>query len=150
MKTNRHSKILEIIAEKDIDTQEALQRELINHGYNVTQATISRDIRELDLRKVASPSSSKSRYCAPSSESYATSAKYVNILRETLVKAENAQNILVLKTYPGMANACAAAFDALFDDKTVGSIAGDDTIFIVTHNNQKAEELCKKVRETIN
>lgn len=149
MKIERHNKILEIIAKSDIDTQEALLQELIKHGYEVTQATVSRDIRELDLRKT-STANGKTRYCAPAADNYVTVAKHAFILRETMTSVAFAQNLLVIKTYPGMANAAAAAFDALYSNKAVGTIAGDDTVLVIAATTEIAAELCKEVESLSN
>jgi len=130
MKYKRHNRILEIIEENDIETQDALIEKLRESGYEVTQATVSRDIRELKLIKVMT-SDNRLKYAAIPKEDPRNAVKYNNILLETVHSIDCAQNIAVLKTHSGMAQAAAAAIDAMKYDKIVGSIAGDDTIFVV-------------------
>ena len=126
MKVGRQSKIIELISKNDIETQEDLADLLTQAGYNVTQATISRDIRELKLTKVQSESG-KQRYMVLQNQG-SFSDKYIRILRDGYLSMDMAQNILVIKTVSGMAMAVAAALDALHFSEMVGCIAGDDTI----------------------
>ena len=127
MKNYRHQKIMEIISRTEVETQEELSHLLAGAGFNVTQATVSRDIRQLNPRKV--PSSSGRQCYAPSSskETFGPD-RLVGILAAGFVSMEAASNILVIKTVSGMAMAVAAAIDALSIPKMVGCIAGDDTI----------------------
>lgn len=147
MKNQRQEKILEIIAAYDVETQESLLDKLRQAGFAVTQATVSRDIRELQLIKVASKGVYK--YAQRDSEENRQTAKYVNILRETVISVENANNMIVIKTYSGMAQAAAAAIDALLTDSILGCIAGDDTIFAVAHTNASALSIVKQIRESV-
>lgn len=147
MKNKRQEKILEIISTADVDTQEALLDKLREAGYEVTQATVSRDIRELQLIKVTSGGGYK--YAQRDVEDTRQSAKYVNILRETVISAENANNMIVIKTYSGMAQAAAAAIDALLSDTLLGCIAGDDTIFAVAHTSSSAVGIVKQIKERL-
>ena len=126
MKLERHSKIVELIGKYEIETQEELADFLNQAGFAVTQATVSRDIRELKLTKVQSESG-KQRYMVLQNQG-SFSDKYIRILRDGYLSMDMAQNILVIKTVSGMAMAVAAALDALHFSEMVGCIAGDDTI----------------------
>ena len=126
MKLERHSKIVELIGKNEIETQEELADYLNQAGFAVTQATVSRDIRELKLTKVQSESG-KQRYMVLQNQG-SFSDKYIRILRDGYLSMDMAQNILVIKTVSGMAMAVAAALDALHFSEMVGCIAGDDTI----------------------
>mgnify|MGYP004448843465 FL=1 len=127
MKIERQAKILELIVKNEIGTQEELTAMLEASGYNATQATISRDIREMKLTKVAN-SSGKLRYVAFKATEDDMNEKYIRIFLDGFVSMDNAQNILVIKTVSGMAMAVAAALDHMDFPEIVGSIAGDDTI----------------------
>ncbi|MBD5089124.1 MAG: arginine repressor, partial [Clostridiales bacterium] len=129
MKVKRHTKIIEIISKYNIDTQEELAERLYEAGFRVTQATISRDIRELKLTKVAG-NNGKQRYVVLESKESDLYAKYVQVLKTGFLSMDQAQNILVIKTVSGMAMAVAAAIDAMKLKEIVGSIAGDDTIMM--------------------
>ena len=148
MKNSRHIKILEIITENVIETQDDLIEKLRESGFAVTQATISRDIKQLGLVKTATKSGGY-QYTASKNEVSGNETKFKNIMKETVLSAQNAENIVVVKTYPGMANAAAAAMDALAGDEIVGSIAGDDTIFVVVRTDEDAEDFTEFVKEII-
>ncbi len=126
MKLERHSKIVELIGKYEIETQEELAEHLKASGFQVTQATVSRDIRELKLTKVQSETG-RQRYMIMHSQN-TLSDKYIRILKDGYVSMDMAQNILVIKTVSGMAMAVAAALDAIHFHEIVGCIAGDDTI----------------------
>lgn len=145
MKSSRHDAILEIIAEKEIETQDALTEQLRQRGYNVTQATVSRDIKQLRLVKKATDRGSY-KYAIQSSLDTKTNAKYSSIMRETITSIKTAGNIVVIKTYNGMANAAAAAIDAVAGSIVVGTIAGDDTIFAATENEDAAKSFAAVVK----
>lgn len=130
MKQNRQNAILDIISKNTIETQEQLIEKLTEAGYNVTQATVSRDIRELRLTKV-SCGFGVYKYVVSNQESHVHSVKYLNILKETVTSIEHAGNLVVVKTYAGMAQAAAAALDSMGWTEIIGSIAGDDTIMLV-------------------
>lgn len=130
MKQNRQEAILDIISKNTVETQEQLIEKLREEGYNVTQATISRDIRELRLTKI-SCGFGVYKYVVSSQEAHVHSVKYLNILKETVTSVEHAGNLVVVKTYAGMAQAAAAALDNMGWTEIIGSIAGDDTIMIV-------------------
>ena len=127
MKIQRHAKIVELINQYDIDTQEELARQLKEAGFRVTQATVSRDIRELRLTKIA-VDGGKQKYVVMNTQSSELDEKYLRILRDGFVSMDMAQNILVIRTVSGMAMALAAAMDALNWKEIAGCIAGDDTI----------------------
>lgn len=127
MKIERHAKIIELIHEYEIETQEELAAYLNQAGYSVTQATISRDIRELNLTKVTGKSG-RSHYEVLHNSRQNLSEKYSRVLRDAFISMDMAQNILVIKTVPGMAMAVGAALDELNWKEIIGCIAGDDTI----------------------
>ncbi|AUG57876.1 arginine repressor [Acetivibrio saccincola] len=140
MKYNRQAKILEIIENEVIETQDELADRLKEAGMDVTQATISRDIKELRLIKVLTPDG-RYRYATISKEGNIHSDRLITIFSKSYVSSDYANNIVVVKTLPGMAQACAAAIDSLGWTEIVGTIAGDDTIMIVCRAEKIAEEL---------
>ena len=127
MKVERHSKIVELIGKYEIETQEELAVKLNEAGFNVTQATVSRDIRELKLTKMQAESG-RQRYMVLESPGGTSAIKFIRILKDGFASMDMAQNILVIKTVSGMAMAVAAALDAIQFTEIVGCIAGDDTI----------------------
>lgn len=129
MKNTRHSKIIEIIKNENIETQEELKNRLMQEGFNVTQATVSRDIKQLKLIKIPLEGGAHTgqKYAIHRAEGQ-VAEKYVRVLKDGFVSMDMAQNILVIKTVSGMAMAVAAALDALKLPEIVGCIAGDDTI----------------------
>ena len=144
MKNSRHIKILEIITENIIETQDDLIEKLRESGFAVTQATISRDIKQLGLVKTATKSGGY-QYTASKTEVSGNETKFKNIMKETVLSAQNAENIVVVKTYPGMANAAAAAIDAMKIRDIVGTLAGDDNILVILRTNEDAEKFCEMV-----
>lgn len=148
MKSKRQNKILEIISEKDIETQEELAEELKIAGFDVTQATVSRDIKILKLIKMQG-SSGNYRYVASSKETKDINEKLYSILSNAAVSVENVDKFVVVKTLTGSAMAVAEAIDKLFDTEVAGTIAGDNTIFILVRNFEKADELVSKIRKMI-
>jgi len=150
MKVSRQTKILELIAENEIETQEELARLLNESGYNVTQATVSRDLRELKLTKVT-VERGRQKYIElqqPRPENKMID-KYVRILQNGFVSVDNAMNIIVIRTVAGMAMAVAAALDALHIEGIVGCIAGDDTIMCAVRTLKDTENVIKKLRKII-
>lgn len=137
MKIERQSKILQLINEMDIETQEELANKLLENGFLVTQATVSRDIRDLKLTKVTVANGKQKYAVLPDKESN-LSEKYIRVFRDGFVGMDRAENIIVLKTLTGMAMAVAAAIDALNFDEVVGCIAGDDTIFCAVRSESNA------------
>ena len=145
MKFKRQAAILDIITSNEIKTQEELSAHLRERGYNATQATISRDMKELRLIKGASHSGGY-QYSTPEQSSTATHmSRLKNIFRECVVKVDRAQNLVVLKTLVGMANAAAAAIDAMKIRNIVGTLAGDDNILVILRTNEDAEKFCEMV-----
>lgn len=147
MKLERHSKIVELIGKYEIETQEELADYLNQAGFAVTQATVSRDIRELKLTKVQSESG-KQRYMVLQNQS-SFSDKYIRILRDGYMSMDMAQNILVIKTVSGMAMAVAAALDALHFSEIVGCIAGDDTIMCAVRSADDTILVMDKLKKLI-
>lgn len=145
MKVKRQSKILELIRENDIETQEMLADLLNKAGFNVTQATVSRDIRELKLTK-ATMQSGKQKYVATAKESSFVTERLNRVFRDGIVSIDYAQNIVVIKTLVGMAMAVAAALDSMENSEIMGTIAGDDTIFCVVKNESKAVKLTENLK----
>ncbi len=148
MKSKRHAKILEIIEKYHIETQEELSDRLEQEGFHVTQATVSRDIRELKLTKVASKSG-RQKYMALGESRADMGEKYVRIFKDGFVSMNMAQNILVIKTASGMAMAVAAALDAMNCNEIVGSIAGDDTIMCAVRTVEDTELLMARLRKVM-
>lgn len=149
MKVKRQSKILEIIKDNEVDTQEALAEMLNAAGFNVTQATVSRDIRELKLTKV-SVGMGKQKYTVISNEDNELGKRLKRVFRDGVTAIDFAQNIIVIKTLTGMAMAVAAALDAMDNSEVMGTIAGDDTVFCVVKNEAKAIRLIEKLKVNIN
>ena len=145
MKSARHDKIIELIQEYDIDTQEELAARLNEAGFKVTQATVSRDIRALKLMKVAGKDG-KSHYAILTEPSAELGDKYTRILQDTLTSLDVGQNMLVIRTVPGMAMGVAAALDALKWKEILGSIAGDDTVMCVARDSEQAEIVAEKLK----
>lgn len=149
MKARRHSKILELIQENSIDTQEELLRRLRNEGFDVTQATVSRDIKELRLVKTLSDAG-KYRYSTGKKETSDISAKFYSLFSNSVLKVDFASNIVVVKCINGMAQGVCAAMDSIHWDTIVGTLAGDDTIFIVVRSEGNAISLVSELKKLIN
>ncbi|MBE6583385.1 MAG: arginine repressor [Ruminococcaceae bacterium] len=144
MKKGRQEKILELISKNNVETQDELIAHLRDEGYNVTQATVSRDIRELDLVKVAvSGGTYKYVVSHVSKRNTVPSGFLVHSIADTVYSIVCAQNIIVLKTNPGMAQAVAIAIDKLPDANILGSVAGDDTVLIVTPDSEIAKTVAE-------
>lgn len=148
MKYNRHAKILEIIDNNVIETQEELADKLKDQGMDVTQATVSRDIKDLRLIKVMS-SDGRYRYATFSQTENQVSTRLTTILNEAYVSSDYANNIVVVKTLSGMAQAAASSIDSLKWQEILGSIAGDDTLIIVCRAEKIAEEIVNKFNKMI-
>ena len=146
MKVGRHAKILEIISKYPVETQEELGYKLKEMGFDVTQATISRDIKELRLIKVLN-SEGKYNY-APSTEvNSSNNERIVNVFRESVLKVDYSGNMIVLKTLSGTAMAASAAIDSLEWTDIVGCVAGDDTIFVLLRSSDDIEMVVKKFQK---
>ena len=141
MKAQRHIKIREIISSKEIETQDDLVTELKKAGYNVTQATVSRDIKELHLIKVPT-ASGVYKYSLPTGEKrFDPLRKLKRTLQESFVSIDHSENLILLKTLPGNAQAVAALLDHLDWEEMMGTIAGDDTILIISRAKDQAPQL---------
>ena len=148
MKSKRHNKVLEIINNYEIETQEELAEELKRSGYDVTQATVSRDIKLLKLVKVQSESG-KYRYIAPTKEERDINDKLYSILANAAISVDKVDKFVVIKTLTGAASAVAEAIDNIYTNDVAGTIAGDNTIFVLSRTEEKAIELMEKVRKVI-
>lgn len=149
MKINRHAKIVELIGKYQIETQDDLAQKLREAGFQVTQATVSRDIRDLKLTKVPSEEG-RQKYAVLQGEQSDLSEKYIRILRDGFASMDMAQNILVVKTVSGMAMAVAAALDAMRWNEIVGCIAGDDTIMCAIRSVEDTIQVMEKIQKVLN
>ena len=148
MKSNRHAKIIEIINKKAIETQEDLAEELKLAGFDVTQATVSRDIKTLKLIKTQDITG-KYRYSLIKDEKNDVVNKLTSIFKSTVIDVENVNNIVVVKTLSASANA-AELIDSLSLGEIAGSIAGDNTVFVLLRDEEKACELVRRIKDMIN
>ena len=150
MKAQRHAQIIDLIKHNDIETQEELTLRLKEMGFDTTQATVSRDIKELKLVKVPDENG-RYKYALkiPDGE-IRVSAKFKTILEETVLRVDVSTSIVVIKTFPGMAQAAASAIDNMKWSEIVGTIAGDDTIFVALRTTDDALILCEKIKELLN
>jgi len=145
MKSERQQKILEIIQSEDIETQEELVERLRELGYDVTQATVSRDIKELRLTKVLTETG-KYKYAVLSGPEANITEKLIKVFSESIIKYDTADNLVIIKTITGAAQGAAAAIDSLNWPEVIGTIAGDDTIFIATKGNAAAEKIVERIK----
>lgn len=149
MKRARHKKILELIEQMTIDRQEELMYQLKENGFDVTQATVSRDIRELQLIKTAAGDGSY-RYTASTIGKWAhTTSRFETIFRESVLKVDYAGNTVLVKCYTGMANAACEVFDSRMWQDVVGTLSGDDTFFILMRSEQAAHNICQELKQYI-
>lgn len=146
MKLSRHSKILDLIANFNIDTQEELARRLAEDGYNVTQATVSRDIKDLKLVKVLSDDGVYKYVQSTGRENQATDKNFSAIMATSVLSVEFAMNIVVIKTHSGMAQAVGFVLDSLGLDEIIGCVAGDDTLLCVSKTEKTAAYLTDKIK----
>ncbi len=150
MKSQRQAKILEIISTRNVETQEQLLEALQKEGFRGTQATISRDIKELRIVKELT-SFGTYRYSASVNEIDSTFVNRLNtIFRECVVKFDYAQNIIVIRTLPGLASAAGSAIDAMNMGSIVGTLAGDDTVIVIMRDNHAAALFCGEIKSLIN
>ena len=143
-KTERQQKIIELISTYNISTQTELTNKLVDMGYDVTQATISRDLQEMRIMKVTLPDGTY-KYAASNDSGIKINDKLQNVFEQCLVSVDYANNLVVLKTISGAAQAVGYALDSFTWEEIVGSIAGDDTIMIVVRNEKSAKQLCAKL-----
>ena len=148
MKKNRHEKIIEIVEKYDVDTQDELIEQLRKTGYEVTQATVSRDIRELKLTKVMGEKGSY-RYELPKTSEPLGNFKFSHALAESITSVDYAMHTVVVKTFPGMAQAVAVGIDNLHLQVILGCVAGDDTIIIIARSTEAAADLNTRIKEII-
>lgn len=148
MKIRRHNKIIELIHTNEIETQEELADRLNEEGFRVTQATVSRDIRELKLTKLMGDSGKQKYVIAPELDED-LNEKYMRVLKDGFLSVDRAENILVVKTVSGMAMAVAAALDAMQWNEVVGCIAGDDTIMAAIRTREDALVVMEKLRKLV-
>ncbi|MDN5352205.1 MAG: transcriptional regulator of arginine metabolism [Clostridiales bacterium] len=148
MKYSRHTKILEIIDEKDIETQDELASELRAAGFQVTQATVSRDIKEMRLIKVLTKDG-RYKYASIREKEGVVNERFLKIFRNSVTSIDYAGNLIVIRTLVGSASAAAVSIDALNMKDIVGTIAGDDTIFLAIKDSEKVQELMKQFKELL-
>ena len=148
MKTDRHKKILEVIDRYEVGTQEELAKKLEESGFAVTQATISRDIRQLKLTKVPKENGG-SRYAVLQNAPSEVGSRYARVLKDAYISVDLAKNILVIKTVSGMAMAAAAAFDEMNWSEIVGCIGGDDTILCVARDDDAALVAAERLKRIV-
>ena len=148
MKRNRHDKIIEIIAQNVVETQEQLACLLKQAGYDVTQATVSRDIRQMKLTKQVTEDG-RQKYVYTTADSDVMQDKYVSVLKAGYLSMDTAQNLIVVRTVSGMAMALATAIDALDFPQVLGCIAGDDTIMVALKNNEEATQVMNEMQKMI-
>ena len=149
-KKSRHNAIIRLISEVAIETQGQLTDALIAEGFKVTQATVSRDIKELRLIKI-SDHDDRYRYALPGREADVDiKARYAAVLTHAVITIQNAMNLVVVKTIPGSAQGCAMAIETLDFDRVVGVIAGDDTVFIAMNSQHDAEKFVNTLSKVVN
>ncbi len=149
MKSKRQSKIMEIIAGRNVETQEQLLAILEEEGFRCTQATISRDIKELRIVKELTNLGTY-RYTASAGETTGSFSTRLNtIFRECVTSVDYAQNIVIIRTLPGLASAAGSAIDAMGINKVVGSLAGDDTVMVVMRDNNAAAAFCGEIHNLL-
>ena len=149
MKNDRQEKLLQIITEENIETQEQLLQRLEERGIRSTQATISRDIKQLHLIKEPTGYGTY-RYAVSTHRTRLNFAeKLRNIFRECVLSVDHAQNLVVIKTMAGLAGAAASALDGMENEELVGSIAGDDTVLVVLRDSESAADFCRQMREQL-
>ena len=146
MKAKRHAKILELIGNKHINTQEELQAELGKSGFQVTQATVSRDLKELMLSKALTARGTY-RYCVNPARSHTGNVRLNNAMVDSIIHVDYSMNNVVLKTYPGLAQAVASSVDAMNMHQVLGCVAGDDTIIIVTRDEESSVTISETIRK---
>lgn len=149
MKRNRQEEILRIISEADVETQDQLLAELKDRGVTSTQATISRDIKELHLIKELTKYGTYKYVVSERKTSLNFAGRLLTIFREGVTSFDVAQNIVVVKTMPGLAAAAAAALDGMDIPDVVGSLAGDDTVILIMRTNEAASEFCAEIHNML-
>ena len=146
MKSQRHARILELVSKYEIETQEDMMSRLQSEGFKVTQATVSRDLKELKLTKTLTARGTY-RYSVNHGRHHAGNGKLNNAMVDSITQVDYSLNLVVIKTYPGLAQAVASAVDALNMHSILGSVAGADTIMVVTRSVEDAKEINEKITE---
>ena len=149
MRYARQKKILELIAVHEVETQENLLALLKSNDFDVTQATVSRDIRELQLVKVLA-SSGKYKYALPNSYNGSISDRFIKIFKETILSVKSSGNIVLVKTLSGCGPAAGEAIDSLNRDFTIGSVAGDNTVMLITDDPSNTQKVVDRFQELLN
>ena len=146
MKSERQNRILELVSKYEIDTQEEMIERLRSEGYTVTQATISRDLKELKLTKALTARGTY-RYCVSQGRKHTSNVRLNNAMADSILHVDYSMNNVVIKTYPGLAQAVASSVDAMNMDSILGCVAGDDTIIIVSRDVESSAQISEKLRE---
>lgn len=146
MKSERQNRILELVAKYEIETQEDMMARLQSEGYRVTQATVSRDLKELKLTKALTANGTY-RYCVSQSRNHTGNVRINNAMADSILHVDYSMNNVVIKTYPGLAQAVASSIDAMNMHSILGCVAGDDTIIIVSRDVESSAQISKKIRE---
>lgn len=146
MKSQRHARILELVSKYEIETQEDMMSRLQSEGFKVTQATVSRDLKELKLTKTLTARGTY-RYAVNTARQHTGSMKLNNAMVDSIIQVDYSLNNVVIKTYPGLANAVASGVDALNMHSILGCVAGDDTIIIITRDEESSAELSETLTE---
>ena len=146
MKTKRQNRILELVSEHEIETQEDMLALLRADGYSVTQATVSRDLKELMLSKALTARGTY-RYCVNPARLHTGNVRINNAMVDSIIHVDYSMNNVVLKTYPGLAQAVASSVDAMNMHQVLGCVAGDDTIMIVTRDESSSVQISETIRE---
>lgn len=146
MKSQRHARILELVSKYEIETQEDMMTRLLADGFKVTQATVSRDLKELKLTKTLTARGTY-RYAVNTARQHTGSVKLNNAMVDSIIQVDYSLNNVVIKTYPGLANAVASGVDALNMHSILGCVAGDDTIIIITRDEESSAELSQTLTE---
>ena len=148
MKSERQNRILELVAKYEIETQEEMIERLQKEGYQVTQATVSRDLKELKLSKALTARGTY-RYCASTGRNHTGNVRLNNAMADSIVGVNYSMNNVVIKTYPGLAQAVASAVDSLNMHNILGCVAGDDTIMIATRDYESASMICDRLHDLL-
>ncbi len=148
-RTTRQLKILEIIAKNDVDTQEELVARLKDEGFAVTQATVSRDVKDMNIIKTLTDDGRHYRYVAQQTKETSSSDKFIKIFRSTVVSIKRAENLVIVKTEQGSANAAAELIDRLEFPEILGVIAGDNTIFVAVDSYDNADKVVDKLEDLL-
>ena len=149
MKKRRQEKLLELISAFEIDTQDELIDRLRDHGFEVTQATVSRDIRELNISKMTTGKGTYRYVLSKQNEDHGQSMRFGSTIIGSIVSVDSALNIVVLKTMPGLASAACSTLDNMSISYMVGSLAGDDTAFLVMKDTESAAAFCEEIQEML-